>query len=274
MGDSPNGAPDVDLYTATQEWEPSLIEFGVEDGIARVTLNRPPANVLSVELVSDVANALETLEFRDDVKLIVIAARGKYFSAGFELQDQIEDRGYLMVEAFRRAFELLLKLDKPSLSVVAGPALGPGSLLASACDICIAASGAKFAHPEIRAGVFGTVTAALLPRLVGRKKAFDLILGGRPISADEAERVGLITRVIPAERLEVEAEAIVQRFRESSSIVVQSARRAIAGGLDKPFDEALRHAEDVYLNQLLNSEDASEGLRAIKEKRKPKWKNK
>ena len=78
----------------------------------------------------------------------------------------------------------------------------------------------------------------------------------------------------PAERLAADAEAIVQRFRESSSVVVQSARKAIAGGLDKPFDEALRHAEDVYLNQLLNSDDASEGLRAVKEKRKPEWKNK
>ena len=273
MTDSLDGAQDVDPYTTTKEWEPSHIEFGVEDGIARITLNRPPGNVFSVELVNDVANALEALEFRDEVKLIVIAAKGKYFSAGFELADQTEERGYLNVEAFRRVFELLMKLDKPSLSVVAGPALGPGSLLAGACDIGIAGSGAKFAHPEIRAGVFGTVTAALLPRLVGRKKAFDLILGGHAISADEAERVGLITRVVPAERLAADAEAIVQRFRESSSVVVQSARKAIAGGLDKPFDEALRHAEDVYLNQLLNSDDASEGLRAVREKRKPEWKN-
>jgi len=274
MTDTPDGVQDVDIYAATKEWEPKLVEFGVEDGIARITLNRPPANVFSVELLEDLAAALETLEFRDEVKLIVIAARGKYFSAGFELADQVEDRGYLMVEALRRVFELLLKLDKPSLSVVAGPALGPGSLLAGACDICIAGSGAKFAHPEIRAGVFGTVTAALLPRLVGRKKAFDLILGGQAISPDEAERVGLITRVVPAERLVADAEAVIQRFRESSSVVVRSARKAIAGGLDKPFDEALRHAEDVYLNQLLDSEDASEGLRAAREKRKPAWRNK
>lgn len=273
MTDSPDGVQDVDIYAPTRKWEPKHIEFGVEDGIARITLNRPPANVFSVELLADVAAALETLEFRDEVKLIVIAARGKYFSAGFELADQVDDRGYLMVEAFRRAFELLLKLDKPSLSVVAGPALGPGSLLAAACDICLAGSGAKFAHPEIRAGVFGTVTAALLPRLVGRKKAFELILVGQAISPDEAERVGLITRVVAAERLVAEAEAVISRFRESSSVVLQSTRKAVAGGLDKPFDEALRHAEDVYLNQLLGSEDAIEGLRAAREKRKPAWRN-
>ena len=100
------------------------------------------------------------------------------------------------------------------------------------------------------------------------------MLGGHAISADEAERVGLITRVVAAEHLVAEAEAVVQRFRESSSVVVRSARKAIAGGLDKPFDEALRYAEDVYLNQLLGSEDASEGLRAVREKRKPAWKNK
>ena len=143
MTDSPDGAQDVEIYPATKEWEPKLIEFGVEDGIARITLNRPPANVFSVDLLTDIAGALETLEFRDDVKLIVIAARGRYFSAGFELADQVEDRGYLMVEALRRTFELLLKLDKPSLSVVAGPGLGPGSLLAGACDICLAGSGSQ-----------------------------------------------------------------------------------------------------------------------------------
>ena len=274
MTDSPDGVQDVDIYTVNKQWEPKLVEFDVEAGIARITLNRPPANVFSVELLADVAAALETLEFRDEVKLIVIAARGKYFSAGIELADQIDDRGYLMVEALRRVFELLLKLDKPSLSVVAGSALGPGSLLAGACDMCLAGSGAKFAHPEIRAGVFGTVTAALLPRLVGRKKAFEMILGGQAISAPEAVRVGLITRAVPADRLVADAEAVIRRFRESSSVVMQSARKAIAGGLDKPFDEALRHAEDVYLNQLLGSEDASEGLRAVREKRKPAWRNK
>jgi enoyl-CoA hydratase/carnithine racemase len=117
------------------------------------------------------------------------------------------------------------------------------------------------------------VAAALLPRLVGRKKAFEIILGGASLSAAEAERVGLVTRVVPDDKLESEAAALVQRFQESSAPVMQLTRRAIAGALDLPLGDALRHSEDVYLNQLMGTVDAEEGLRAIMEKRKPTWKD-
>jgi enoyl-CoA hydratase/carnithine racemase len=135
------------------------------------------------------------------------------------------------------------------------------------------AQNAKFGHPEIKGGVFNTVAAALLPRLVGRKKAFDLILLGQSFSAAEAERIGLITRAVPDEKLEAEAAALVQRFQESSAPVVQAVRKAIFGGFDQPLPEAVRHAEDVYLNQLMATEDMEEGLRAIMEKRRPTWKD-
>jgi enoyl-CoA hydratase/carnithine racemase len=179
----------------------------------------------------------------------------------------------MMLEGFRRIFEALAKVDKPTLSVVAGPALGAGCILAAACDMVLAGQSAKLGHPEIRGGVFNTVAAALLPRLVGRKRAFELLLTGGSLTAAEAERVGLVTRAVPDERLEAEAAAIVQRFQDASAPVMQLTRRAIAGGLDLPFDEAVRHAEDVYLNQLLTTQDVEEGLRAVSEKRKPAWKD-
>ena len=179
-----------------------------------------------------------------------------------------------MLESYRRIFESLAKLDKPTLSVVGGPALGAGSLLAAGCDICLAAEkAAKFGHPEIKGAVFNTVAAALLPRIVGRKKAFEIILGGGSLSAAEAERIGLITRACPDEKLDAEVAALAQRFQESSAPVMQYTRRAISGGLDLLFPDAVRHAEDVYLNQLMATQDAEEGLRAIIEKRKPVWKD-
>ncbi len=141
-------------------------------GVARLTLNRPPANVLSVEMMGEINSVLESLEYQKDIKVVVLSATGKYFSAGFELADHLGDRGYMMLEAFRRIFENMAKLDKPTLAVVAGPALGAGSMLAAGCDMVLAAaSAAKFGHPEIKGGVFNPVAAALLPRLVGRKKA-------------------------------------------------------------------------------------------------------
>jgi len=263
---------DADVQAAPRAY--SFIQLAVADGAARVTLNRPPANVLSVEVLSELNHALDSLEYQREVKVVVLAATGKYFSAGFELQDHIGDRAYLMLEEFRKVFEQLARLDKPVLAVVAGPALGAGSILAAGCDIVLAGASARFGHPEIKGGVFNPVAAALLPRLVGRKKAFEMILGGGLLTAAEAERIGLISRVLPDERLEAEAAAFIQRFQEGSAPILQMTRRAIAGGLDLLLPDALGHAQDVYLNQLMATEDAEEGLKAVMAKRKPVWTDK
>ena len=160
----------------------------------------------------------------------------------------------------------------PTLAVVAGPALGAGCLLAASCDIVLAGESAKFAHPEIRGGVFNAMAAAMLPRIVGRKRAFEMLMLGTTLSAAEGVRAGLVTRKVADDGLEAEAAATIQRFAESSAPIVQLARRAIVGGQDLSLEDAISHAEDVYLNQLMATEDVAEGLRAVAEKRKPDWK--
>ena len=264
---------DQDVYAPPRVQSFQHVHVDTAQGVTRITLNRPPANVLSVEMMQELASAIESLEYQRDVKLVTLFGAGKYFSAGFELGEHLGDRGYMMLESFRRIFEALAKVDKPTLAVVAGPALGAGCILAAACDMVLAASSAKLGHPEIRGGVFNTVAAALLPRLVGRKRAFEILLTGASLTAADAERMGLVTRAVPDERLDADVAAVVQRFQESSAPVMQLTRRAIAGGLDLPYEDAVRHAEDVYLNQLLNTQDVEEGLRAVAEKRKPAWKD-
>jgi cyclohexa-1,5-dienecarbonyl-CoA hydratase len=264
--------PEPDAQPAPRTYR--SIQFSTAEGVARLTLNRPPANVLSVEAMGEINHALESLEYQRDVKILVLAAAGKYFSAGFELSDHLGDRAYLMLEEFRKIFEEIARFDKPTLAVVAGPALGAGSILAAGCDIVLAGASARFGHPEIKGGVFNPVAAALLPRLVGRKKAFEMILGGGLLTAAEAEKIGLVSRVLPDEKLEHEASAFVQRFQEGSAPVLQMTRRAVAGGLDLLLPDALGHAQDVYLNQLMATEDAEEGLKAVMAKRKPAWKDK
>lgn len=273
MAEEPDDPHETDIYAPVRDKGYQFIQLDMVQGIARITLNRPPANVLSVEMMEDLNLALESLEYQRDVKLVVFAASGKYFSAGFELSDHLGDRGYMMLEGFRRVFENLLKLDKPTLGVVAGSALGAGCVLAAGCDITLVAQSVKMGLPEIKAGVFNTVAAAILPRLVGRKRAFEMMLGGGSLTAAEAERAGLITRAVPDDRLDADASTLIQRFQEGSAPVLQLVRRALTGALDLPFPDALRHAEDVYLNQLMATEDAEEGLRAIMEKRKPAWKD-
>ena len=264
---------DQDVFASVSESTFKSILVDSAQGITRITLNRPPANVLSVDMMQELATAIESLEYQKDVKLVTFFATGKYFSAGFELTDHLGDRGYLMLESFRRIFEALGKLDKATLAVVAGPALGAGCILAAGCDMVLAAQSAKLGHPEIRGGVFNTVAAALLPRIVGRKRAFEVLMMGTSLSAADAERIGLVTRAVPDDRMDAEVAAVVQRFQESSAPIVQLARRAIVGGQDLPYEEAVRHAEDVYLNQLLATQDVEEGLRAVAEKRKPVWKD-
>ena len=265
---------ETDIFAPQRAAGYKHLQLDTAGGIARIILNRPPANVLSVDVMQDLNDALESLEYERGIKLVVLTASGKYFSAGFELNDHVGDKAYLMLEAFRRVFENMAKLDKPTLAVVAGPALGAGNLLAVSCDMVLAgAQSAKFGNPEIKGGVFNTVGAAVLPRLVGRRKAFEMILGGASLSAAEAERIGLISRAVPDDKLEAEAAALIQRFQESSAPVMQSVRRAIHGALDLPFADAVRHTEDVYLNQLMGTDDMEEGLRAIAEKRKPAWKD-
>jgi cyclohexa-1,5-dienecarbonyl-CoA hydratase len=262
-----------DVYASPGEASYKLIRFEVTQGIARIRLDRPPANVLSVEMMGEINAALSSLEYQRDVKLVVLSGEGKYFCAGYEISDHLGDRAYMMLEQFRVIFENLLKIDKPSLAVVNGPALGAGCMLAAGCDMSLAAASAKFGHPEIKAGVFNTVAAALLPRIVGRKRACEMIFGGASLTAADAEKIGLVTRAVPDEKLDAEVAALVQRFQDGSAPVLQCARRALAGASDGTFADGVRHAEDVYLNQLMATEDAEEGLRAVMAKRKPVWKD-
>ena len=273
MAEEIEGRQDEDLFAPSRNRTYQFVQLDVAQGIARMTLNRPPANVLSIEVMEELNGALESLEYEREVKLLVLTGGPKYFSAGFEVADHLGDRAYVMHECFGRVFENMAKLDKPLLGVVAGAALGAGCILAAGCDIVLAGASAKFGHPEIKGGVFNPVAAVLLPRLIGRKKAAEIFLGGLSLSAADAERVGLISRVVPDDKLEAEAAVLIQRFQEGSAPVFQAARRAMAGAMDLPFSDALRQAEDVYLNQLMASEDAEEGLKAVMEKRKPVWKD-
>jgi cyclohexa-1,5-dienecarbonyl-CoA hydratase len=273
MADDLENRQDMDIYAPVERGSFQFIQLDTVQGIARIILNRPPANVLSIAMMDEINHALESLEYQRDTKLIVFTAAGKYFSAGFEIAEHLGERSYMMLEAFRRIFENLAKLDKPTLAVVSGAALGAGAVLAAGCDIVIAGASAKFGHPEIKGGVFNTVATALLPRLMGSKKTYEVILHGLSLTAAEAERAGLVSRVVADDKLDQEMALVIQKFQESSAPVLQSARRAIAGGLDLPFLDAVRQAEDVYLNQLMATEDFEEGLRAIMGKRKPAWKD-
>jgi cyclohexa-1,5-dienecarbonyl-CoA hydratase len=159
------------------------------------------------------------------------------------------------------------------VAVVDGPALGGGCELVAACDIVICSERARFGQPEIKLGVFPPVAAIILPRIIGEKKAREMILLGEIVEADEALRLGLVNQVVPSRDLYQQAEVVLAKLRELSSASLQFTRSALDLGSNGEFESALAEAENLYLNELMKTEDASEGVRSFMEKRKPEWRN-
>ncbi len=249
------------------------ILFEKKNGVATLTLNRPPLNILNIAMMREMNEALEELEGDADTKLLVIAAQGKVFSAGVDIKDHTPEKVEGMIEVFHRIFRRLLSLEIPTLAVVQGACLGGGCELASFCDFIIASEEATFGQPEIKVGVFPPIAVVLFPYLIGQRKTFELLLTGETVDAREAERIGLITRVVPPEELEMATEELVAKLAGLSGVVLRLTKRAIYEAADLPFEKAMEHIERLYLERLMSTEDAKEGLQAFLEKRKPIWRN-
>lgn len=251
------------------------INFKVEDRVGRITLARPPLNILDIAMMREIAACLnECMAARDMVAIVFDAVPdSRVFSAGVAVEEHVEDTIYQMLEAFHNIFRTLEQIAKPTIAVVNGAALGGGCELVAACDFCIASESARFGQPEIKLGVFPPIAAVLLPRIIGEKRARELILTGELIDAQEAARLGLINTVVAAGELEQKTEELLVRLRELSAPALEAARRAIDTGRGRSFEEALTKVEDLYLNELMKTEDAREGVNAFMEKRKPIWRN-
>jgi len=195
-------------------------------------------------------------------------------SAGVEIKDHFPEKIEETLEAFHRVFHLLAEINKPTVAAVRGFAYGGGCELASACDIVLASEDAQFGQQEVKVGAIPTVATVLLPRIIGRKKALEIIFTGDTLTAAEAKQIGLVNEVFPAAELEAAVDKLVEKFKRRSSVVLKLIRMAVYQGLDKDFEEALDGVTDIYINRLMKADDAVEGLKAFLEKRKPVWKGK
>src|SRR5918998_1265864 len=252
------------------------IRFRVEERVARVTFARPPLNIFTIAMMREVDAALtECMVMRDVVAVVFDAEPGsRAFSAGVSVEEHQPETIYQMLDSFHAIFRTMEQLAKPTVAVVEGGALGGGCELVAACDVVIPAPRARYGHPEIKLGVFPPVAAVLLPRVVGERRARQLLLTGELVGADEAPRMGLVNYVVESDQLEAKLQEILGRLRELSAPALEMTRRAMDSARGRPFLEALERAEDIYLNELMKTEDAHEGVRAFMEKRKPEWKNK
>jgi cyclohexa-1,5-dienecarbonyl-CoA hydratase len=253
---------------------PASVVCEIQEDVARVTLNRPPLNILDIPMIGELHEALTRVQSASDAKILVIAHRGKAFSAGVSIQDHAPDKVGEMLEKFHGMIGLLHSLDLPSIALVDGMALGGGSELAVACDMVLASDRAVFGQPEIKVGVFPPVAAALFPPRVGRNRALELLLTGESIDAPEAQRIGLINKVFPAATFGEMTGEFIRKLTSLSGSTLRLAKRAVNRGLDKSLSEGIAATEQLYLSELMPTEDAREGLNAFLEKREPVWKNK
>jgi cyclohexa-1,5-dienecarbonyl-CoA hydratase len=260
--------------TATSGKGYKHIIFDTSMYAARIVMNNAPYNVLTVPMMVEMAEAVESLNGRGDIKCIILESSQKAFCAGISIEDSKSDRVFQTLDAFTRIFLAFRDISKPLIVVVNGAAIGAGSELVAFGDMVIATPNAKFAQPEVKMGVFPPFAAIMLPQLIGPKKTYELILTGQALSVEEGLRLGFVNRVVHETELKAAVDEIIAKIGEFSAPVLEMTKTVIAQSLGLPWAEAMKRSTDIYLNQLMALEDVQEGLRAVLEKRKPVWKNK
>ncbi len=250
------------------------IVFETRDRTAFLTIHRPPMNILNIAAMEEMNQALSSLIGNTEVNVLVITGSGeKAFSAGVDVADHTEDKVEKMLQVFHDIFRNLFRLDQVTVAAPKGLTLGGGCEVALFCDLVFAADNLKLGQPEIKLAVLAPVALLILPRLVGLKKAAEILLTGKTIDAAEAERLGLVNRVVPLASFDTELKSYIQPFSELSLVGLKYSKKGIRLGLETDFLGGLEKIEKIYLEELMASEDASEGLRAFLDKRKPLWKN-
>ena len=251
---------------------PTTIHVKADDGIATVTLDRPPLNVLTTAMLSELDAALRDLDAVTELRLIVVRGAGRVFSAGVDVGEHVGDALGPMLDAFARVARRLLELDTPTLAVVHGAALGGACEIVALTDLTIVTDDAKLGTPEISLGVVPPVGAAVFPSLVGAQRARALVLVGEPVRGTEAAASGLVWKSVAPEGLEAEVTRVTDRFRSLSAASLRLAKRTfrVAELACTPV-EAVLAADAEQRRSLPRMRDADEGLRAFLEKRPPRW---
>jgi enoyl-CoA hydratase len=243
--------------------------------VALITLNRPNAlNALNATLIGELGDAVAAYDADQRIGSMIITGSEKAFAAGADIKEM---QGLTFVEAFNRdygeALSRVARARKPLIAAVAGYCLGGGSELAMICDIVLAADTAKFGQPEITLGIMpGMGGTQRLPRAVGKAKAMDLILTGRMMDAAEAERSGLVSRIVPANDLLEEAMRVAEKIAGYSLPSVMMAKESVNRSFETPLSEGIRYERRLF-HAMFATEDQKEGMAAFVEKRSPQFRN-
>jgi cyclohexa-1,5-dienecarbonyl-CoA hydratase len=249
------------------------IRVAADSGLARITLDRPPLNVLTTAMMRELTAALRRVAEDDAIRIIRLDAAGRAFSAGVDVGDHLGDLLPSMMSALGELFVAFEQVPQPIVAVVQGAALGGGLEVVLGCDLVVASENATFGQPEIKLGVFAPPATVLLPRRIGRGAATGMLLTGESVSATEARRLGLVNEVFAVQDFDAAASAWIESLTNLSGAALRRAKRALKEAADRPVREAHVRMHDLYMNDLMTTEDAHEGLRSFVEKRPAVWKH-
>lgn len=250
-----------------------LLQVEKLDRVVRIRLHRPHVlNALNTTLVRQLADLLEELDREEQVRSIILTGNEKAFAAGADIQEMADATAIdFVIKSFFADWERIRKISKPIIAAVSGYALGGGCELAMCCDLIIASDTARFGQPEINLGVIpGAGGTQRLTRAAGKVKAMEMILTGKPITAEEACALGLVNRVVPVENLQDEALKLAQEIASKPPIAVRLAKQSVLKAQDVTLEHGLQFEQHAFF-LLFASEDQREGMRAFMEKRKPNF---
>jgi cyclohexa-1,5-dienecarbonyl-CoA hydratase len=230
-------------------------------------------NIINLDMMDELHAAWDEVEAMESQIIVLSGSGERAFSSGVDIADHLPDRIGPMLSQFHRLIRRIFESDRITIAAIHGHALGGGAELAMICDFVLAADDAKIGQPEISLACYPPVAAAYLPRAIGFHRASQLVLLGEPISAEEAERIGLVTEVVPPSDLGACVDDYVDRLLSKSSAAVALAKRALREGLEDRFQSALERTERIYLDGLAHTDDMREGIEAFLAKRQPNWKN-
>lgn len=251
------------------------VDYAVHHHVAEITMRRAPVNALNHALVEDINAAYRRARDNSDVRAVILtSAFDNAFSAGMDLAmirggTGLDLRRFLE-KLYFEMHDLQYRMGKPTIAALTGPARAAGVTLAVSCDVLIASETATIGYPEIDVGVIPAMHFVHLPRQIGRHKAFELLFAGKPISAAEAERHGLVNRVVPQDKVKEEARALAREFASKSPVVMKLARDSFMRANDFEYRRAIENVVETICN-IIATDDAQEGLDAFNEKRKPRW---
>ena len=239
--------------------------------VARIVLRHGPLNVIDIPMTEELAQVLGEIEARSDVSIVVLSGDGRAFSAGVDVAAHTPDKVEAMLLKFHAVVRALVASKKVTVAAVHGHCLGGGAELAMVCDVVYTTGSAQWGFPEIKLACYPPVACTALAALVGQKRAAELILTGRTISGTEAAEMGLASRAVPDEQLAAVVDHTVQELLKLSPAALAVTKKAVYAWDAMHFDKGLARAEKIYLEELMKTGDAQEGIRAFMEKREPKW---